>query len=369
MTGTGKEQQEARYPCPGCGAQLAYSPGAGALACPYCGRQEAIPVPPTTVTERPFDAALRDEEATAAPSAPPPVERRCGGCGASVTLPPGDTAGRCPFCTSSLFEERQPVAPWVAPEGVLPFAVPAEQAAAAIRLWIASRWFAPNALRRLARTERAEGIYLPFWTFDSSTTSTYTGQRGEHYWDTERYTVRGAGGRTQTATRRVRRTRWHPAAGTVARAFDDVLVPATRSVDPARLSALAPWDLTKVAPFDTAYLAGFRAQRHQVELAAGFEEAKKVMARTIFADVRGDIGGDEQRVLDVQTEHAQVTYKHLLLPVWIAAYRFHGKVYQVAVNARSGEVHGERPYSFWKIAGLVVAIAAAAAAFIVLNQR
>jgi hypothetical protein len=46
----------------------------------------------------------------------------------------------------------------------------------------------------------------------------------------------------------------------------------------------------------------------------------------------------------------------LLLPVWIGAYRFQSKVYQVAVNARTGEVQGERPYSAGKIALLVAVI-------------
>jgi len=65
--------------------------------------------------------------------------------------------------------------------------------------------------------------------------------------------------------------------------------------------------------------------------------------------VRGDIGGDEQRVTHVATNYSAVTFKHLLLPVYVGAYRFRDKVYQVVLNGRTGEVQGERPYSFWKI--------------------
>jgi hypothetical protein len=90
-----------------------------------------------------------------------------------------------------------------------------------------------------------------------------------------------------------------------------------------------------------------------VELPGGFEKAKAVMQEAIYEDARKDIGGDEQRVDKIDTQYADVTFRHLLLPVWIGAYRFQGKVYQVLVNARTGEVQGERPYSVWKIAMLV----------------
>jgi hypothetical protein len=103
-------------------------------------------------------------------------------------------------------------------------------------------------------------------------------------------------------------------------------------------------------------LAGFKAQRYQVELADGFEKAKEVMGAEIQEVVRKDIGGDEQRIYRIQTEYSAETFRHLLLPVWIGAYRFQGKVYQVLVNARTGDVQGERPYSVIKITLLSAAI-------------
>jgi len=84
-------------------------------------------------------------------------------------------------------------------------------------------------------------------------------------------------------------------------------------------------------------------QRYQVQVPEGFEEAKEVMAEAIQKDMVEDIGGDEQRVDHIDTGYSNATFRHLLLPVWIGAYRFQGKVYQVAVNARTGEVQGERP--------------------------
>src|SRR5581483_1648308 len=109
----------------------------------------------------------------------------------------------------------------------------------------------------------------------------------------------------------------------------------------------------RLAPYDPAYLAGFAAQRYQVDVTGGFEQAKALMTGPIQVAVRRDIGGDEQRIETLKTSYAAVTFKHLLLPVYLGAYVFGGKSYQIMVNARTGDVEGERPYSFWKIAAAV----------------
>jgi hypothetical protein len=147
------------------------------------------------------------------------------------------------------------------------------------------------------------------------------------------------------------------------------LVPATKSVNETRLNALEPWDLPALCAYDPEYLAGFKAQRYQVDLPSGFEKAKVVMENVISQDVRRDIGGDEQRIDRVQTTTSNETVKHLLLPVWIGAYRFQGKVFQVVVNARTGEVQGERPYSAMKITLLVLGILILILVLWVLSQR
>jgi hypothetical protein len=236
----------------------------------------------------------------------------------------------------------------------LPFSISPAESTELVRKWLASRWFAPNALKKFAYQESVDGVYLPFWTYDAYTTTYYTGERGEYYDDTETYTEMDAQGNTVTKTRQVRKTRWRPASGTVARWIDDILVPATKSVSRPRLHSLEPWDLDAINPYEPAFLSGFKAQRYQVGLPEGFEEAKQMMAAIIEQDVREDIGGDEQRISDTSTSYSAVTFKHILLPVYIGAYRFNQKVYQIMVNARTGEVEGDRPYSFWKIAFFVL---------------
>ena len=93
------------------------------------------------------------------------------------------------------------------------------------------------------------------------------------------------------------------------------------------------------------------------------------MAQVIRSDVRRDIGGDAQRIHDIQTRYGDVSFKHILLPVWVASYRYGGKAYQFVVNGQTGEVQGERPYSWIKIAIAVLIGLILAATFLLIASQ
>ena len=284
------------------------------------------------------------------------LELQCQSCGATVTFMPPEVARQCDFCGVQIVAQAKSADPILAPEGVLPFRVTQQQANAGLREWLQSRWFAPNALKHFAEPDSIRGVYLPFWTYDTNTTSYYTGERGEYYYVSETYYERDEQGNQIARTREVQHTRWYAASGTVTRWFDDVLVPATVSLAQNRLDALEPWDLAELRPYNPAFLSGFKAQRYQVDLAQGFERVKQITADVIQSDVLQDIGGDEQRIHNLSTHYSGITFKHLLLPVYAGAYRFNQKIYQIVVNGRTGEIQGDRPYSFWKIALFVTAL-------------
>ena len=101
-----------------------------------------------------------------------------------------------------------------------------------------------------------------------------------------------------------------------------------------------------------------------VELTDAFTEARTQMDRVIERDVRFDIGGDRQRIHHIDTDISDVTFKHILLPVWTAAYKYRGQSYRFVVNGRTGQVRGERPWSAIKILiAVVIGLAVAAGAF------
>ena len=211
-----------------------------------------------------------------------------------------------------------------------------------------------------------DGIYVPYWTYDADTASAYRGERGTVYYVTK--TVMRDGKPKQVREQRVR---WRRASGQVARFFDDVLVLASKSLPKRFTDALEPWDLTQLLPYQKEYLAGFRAEAYQIDLEAGFTEARAKMDRQIERDVRFDIGGDRQRIHRIDTQVSDVTFKHVLLPVWLAAYKFRGKTYRFVVNGQTGRVQGERPWSPWKIAIAVVLglIVAAGVGYVLAQQQ
>jgi ribosomal protein S27E len=354
VTATPPAPKVKQFPCPSCGAKLEFNPHAGQLKCPYCGWEHAIAQTAEDIVERSYTEYLQTKHTPMTKLSETALEVSCPGCRASITFQPPDTAGKCPFCATGIVTQGKAAGNVIEPEGILPFGVSQNQARQRIRKWIENRWFAPNALKQMAQQEGLQGVYLPFWTYDTYTVSHYTGMRGEHYYVTETRTETDADGKTSTHTEQVQRTNWWPTSGTVEQFFDDVLIPATLRVQGQDLHKLEPWPLENLKPYDSAYLAGFKAQRYQVPLDQGFETAKQRMKGDIEGTVTDHIGGDDQQITSLSTDYSAITFKHILLPVWISAYRYNNKQFQVIVNAQTGAVLGDRPWSKVKI-GLAIA--------------
>lgn len=355
-----------RFSCASCGADLVFQPSTGKLRCTGCATEQSIAGAGEAVTSHDLRATLQSAAAAAArPLSPTALEVQCQSCGATVEFEPPKVAGQCPFCAAKIVMQPKAADPLVAPGAVLPFALEQNQANARIRDWIGGLWFAPDALRQLALVQGLQGVYVPFWAFDALTASDYTGERGDAWYETVvRQNAQG-----QRYEERVRRVNWTSASGLVHLQFGNLLVPASTSVQRIKLADLDPWDLDQLVPYEPAYLAGFQAQRYQVSLEEGFELAKQLMQPRIEAAVRRDIGGDEQRIHQLETRYREVSFRHVLLPVWIGAYHFQGRLFQVLVNARTGEVQGDRPYSAAKIALLVLAIVLAVIVLAVIGGR
>lgn len=352
------------FPCPQCGAKVAFNPEAGKLKCDYCGWEDAIPATAEQIREHSYEQYLQGTQlATLSATA---LEVSCQSCGAAIAFEPPKTAGQCPFCAAAIVTQPQQAHPVIVPEGIVPFAIGRKKARKCLQEWLNKLWFAPNALKTSAQSEKFQGVYLPFWTYDAQTHSHYRGKRGDYYYTTETYTVTNSDGETETRTREVRHTRWRSVSGRVSRFFDDLLIAGTHSVDKSYLDALEPWHLPEsLQPYNPSYLAGFEAQRPQVELQEGFELAKTTMEWQIRQDTKRDIGGDEQRIQHISTQYSAIAFKHILLPVWLTSFRYKNKQYQVVVNARTGEVQGARPYSIIKI--ILAAIAGIAATLFIVG--
>lgn len=350
-----------KFPCPQCGARLDYDPRVRGLACPYCGHKEKIRKDSSAaVLERDYLKYLDNQETDASPIPGRETQTRCTGCGAMVLLEENVATERCPFCATHLENKPVSVVGMIAPECILPFKVDLRAAREAYSKWLHGLWFAPSQLTRAATLGQLQGVYVPYWTYDTMTYTFYEGERGDNYTDWVTRTVRDANGNTRTETVPVTRVAWSSVSGEVQHFFDDVLVCASKSVPQDLIDDVEPWEIAKLDGFLPEYLSGFRTERYAIGLKEGFQMAKSLIEPTIDRLVRQDIGGDHQRVHEQKTKHSAITFKHLLLPIWIAVYRYQDRTFQILVNGRSGKVVGKRPWSAWKIARLVVLIALAA---------
>ena len=329
----------ATFPCTGCGGDLLFKPGAAKMECPYCGAEVDCPAPTGEVLEHDFESQLAALESGATTTVV--AEVNCEACGAHNQLEANQTSGECAFCGTAFVQQPQ-TAKVLCPQAVLPFAVTREEGLGHFRKWINGLWFAPSKLKQFARDiSKLKGLYIPHWTYDSDTTTDYMGQRGEAYYVT---VTDGKGN-----SRQERRVNWYPAAGRVWVNFDDILVPASDTLPRKYVDELEPWDLPNLTPYADEYLSGFQSESYTTDLRGGFNLAKDKMVPEIESKIRWDIGGDEQRIHSKTTDYQNITFKYILLPVWISAYRFKDRNFQFLVNARTGEVQGERPWSWVKI--------------------
>ncbi len=346
------ENDASQWPCSQCGAKLVYAPGTSTMLCRYCGTRNEILIALEGVEEEDYEAALLtvDEQ--------PQVERSvvsCDQCGAEIDRPPLLDAMDCPYCGANLVMVEHS-ARQIRPKAVLPFFITHDQARKCYQVWLSRLWFAPRELKKHTRLQdKLQGIYVPYWTYDARTGTHYKGRRGDDHtvWKT-RTVYRN--GKAETESYTETETRWSFASGFVRDAFDDVLVIASRALPVKHARKLEPWDLRNLQPYSDEYISGFLAQSYQVDLADGFAIARAIMDEHIRRHIRRDIGGDHQRITWKHTKYEAITYKHILLPIWICAYRYRDRSYVFLVNGRTGEVQGERPWSFWKITMLVAVI-------------
>lgn len=329
---------------------MAFDPARSALACAACGHTRVLPTPSADAQAE----ALREQDYLEAlrrlAAREPSLEARivdCPSCGAQTRFEGHVVGDRCAFCASPLLVEQAHVERLIRAQAVLPFALDKPAAQRVFAQWVASRWFAPSALKATVReADGVKGIYLPWWTYDAATITTYRGERGVQRRVQElrpNATAQGGAATTRTVTD------WSPASGAVPVAFDDILVAGSPSIAPHLARVLDDWELSRLRPPADEALAGFAVEVYRVGLEAGFGVARERMEPAIDAAIRRNIGGDVQRIHARQSVIDDIRFKHLLMPVWIGSYRFGGKPYQIVVNGQTGEVEGDRPWSKWKI--------------------
>ncbi|MGE8396232.1 MAG: zinc ribbon domain-containing protein [Comamonas sp.] len=339
-----------KHPCPECGANLEWNAKAQSLKCPYCGTivpwsDEVREELGQTTAEQDLYAALQNPQSGRG-WGQQRTEVQCQNCRAISVFVDGRTAQRCEFCGSPAIVAHEERNDAITPQSILPFKISDGQVRDAIRKWYGSRWFAPNKLKNAALTDTLHGVYLPYWTFDAHVSAQWRAEAGYYYYTTESY--RDANGNMQT--RQVRHVRWQPAAGQLQHFFDDALVPGTVGVHAPLLRQVEPFPTTTdLKPYTPEFVRGWTVERYQVDLGKAAKVNEQDMDSQVQAMCAQQIPGDTYRNLQVQRQYAGRTFKHVLVPVWLVGYTYGSKNFQIVANGYTGQIAGERPYSWVKI--------------------
>jgi predicted RNA-binding Zn-ribbon protein involved in translation (DUF1610 family) len=346
-----RTEDTSTYPCDSCGASLEFDPATQKLKCPACGNvQDVVTDAQRRTAEQDFATAVAALKASAGtgPVLDGEKEVVCQSCGGHTTFTGTLTSTRCPYCATPIQRDDVHDAPArLAVDGVLPFKVDQKRARDVVEKWINGRWFAPSEFKKYKQTGSFTSVYAAYFTYDADAVTEYVGRRGEEY------TVEvGEGDNRHTETR----VRWYPAAGTVENQFDDLCVLANDGFQRDKVVALEPWPTAEAVPFSPEYVAGHLCRTYDNDVEACFPDAQKRMESEIESSIRSDIGGDRQEISHKTTDYRSLTYKHLLLPIWLLTVIYAGKPFQVFINGVTGEVQGQRPWSKVKLGILIAAV-------------
>lgn len=220
--------------------------------------------------------------------------------------------------------------------------------------------FRSETLKHQYKSDKLSGVYIPFWTYDASTYSSYSAQRGTYYYVDVTEWVEQDGERKQV-TKKERRTRWEYTAGDFSKDFDDILIPASKQVKEKLLKRVEPFNLKELVKYQPHYISGFISERYSVDVDAGWNSAQLEIKSDLRNGITRKIKGDVVKDLKISTHYEDIKFKHVLLPIWISAYKFKDKNYKFLINGQTGEVQGESPVSALKILFTILVLAVVAA--------
>jgi len=335
--------------CPQCGGTMDYDPALGLLHCPYCDYKEEIKkddTKPGKAEELDFNSAEFTENFDWGTQSKTVT---CKSCGAVTVYDALEVANECPYCGSNQVMEASDVKT-MAPGGVVPFKITAKQAGEKFSAWIKGKLFCPNDAKESAKAESFTGIYLPYWTFDADTHTNYSGEYGFQK-------KRKNGDKEEVYYE------WHRGAGEFDKFIDDELICACgTNHDKAILSMIEPFDTADNVAYKPEYIAGFAAERYSLGIKDAWKKAMETIKQKLkdlaANRLRSEHNADTTRNVNANVAFSNITYKYLLLPVWISSFTYNGKVYQFMVNGQSGKVGGKSPISAIKVAIAILIVVA-----------
>lgn len=327
--------------CPGCGGTVKYDPSTLKMVCEFCGTARELPPPEAcaVVQEQDFNSAVQRASVNWGTVRKLVI---CSNCAGQILYDASQVSGCCPFCGSTNVMPAGETPEIMCPTGVIPFAFDKESAKIAFLNVVNRKHFVPAEIKK-SKLENIVGVYLPFWTFDSYTVSSYAFDIGFAY---------STGEGTSYRYRKYRGVKdWF---------IDDMVVFGTDKVNNPYIRDIEKFNFSKALPYDPQYLAGFAAERYTIGLNDGWLKACGLIQEKLKKDIGGYVcrcvKGDISRNGQLSTSYYNVTYKYVLAPVYFANYKYGNTIYPVVINGQTGEVGCKTPSYFLKVLFIIIMV-------------
>ena len=314
--------------CVNCGADMAFDPKSGALKCDFC--DSGKPIECVATYDRDYYKYVDEGKVREGG-----FVYRCPNCDAETTVEDFSTAVDCPFCGATNIVKTEELS-GLKPDSVLPFTKEKNEVSLSALKYIKKKIFAPRKLKKTFAPDAFKGVYIPNFNFNADTFSNYNGTLGEYY----QVTV-GSGNNKRVETR----VRYFNVNGTMTKSYRDILMEASSHINQKVLNKLAPYDTANSVAYRAEFLAGFSAERYSTSLKDSFSFAKPGIDADIRKSIIAKYNADVVQSLSVNTTYSPLTFKYMLLPLWICAYSYKTKLYNLFVNGRSAKVTGKVPVS------------------------
>lgn len=355
------------FKCPSCGGPLDYKPGAEEIICDYCGTKFPIQVleefyaqkeKMAAAAQNAKDAKWKTDEAGKEWSVEEAQLMRaftCSSCAAEIVCDENTMATECVYCGNPTLVPAR-FSGVLKPDYVIPFKKTKEEAVAALKEFYKGKWLLPGKFTEHNRVEAIQGLYVPFWMFDSSVTAMATFQaENDMIYDTEDATI------TETSVYECIRK------GSMA--FEKIPADGSKRMDDTYMESIEPFDYNELVPFNSAYLAGYLADKYDVTAEENEPRIDKRVSNSSVEVLQQTVTG-YMRVSESEraVEKNEGRVEYAMVPVWILTTRYDNKPYTFMMNAQTGKMVGSLPYSSTKaMVAFLVSFAIAMAVLYFLN--
>lgn len=326
------------YKCPCCGGALEFDSALQKMKCPFCDsvytveeleaqQQQQAPAAPEQDDIRWDVNAGTAWESGEAESLRSYVCRSCGGeiIGDATTA-----ATTCPFCGNRVVMNEQ-FTGTLRPDRIIPFKKSKEDAKEAYKRHIRNKRLLPKAFKDENHIDEIKGIYVPFWLFDAVADGSVSFEATRtRTWSDTSYNY------TETSVYRVRRD------GRAA--FAAIPVDGSAKMPDELMESIEPYNTAEAVDFKTAYLAGYMADRYDVDAAQSVSRANERVKKSVEELFQTTVGGyDTVRAEGSAVRVQNGTAKYALYPVWLLNTTWEGKQYTFAMNGQTGKIVGDLP--------------------------